>query len=897
MSPSQTPLLSADSGVVSPAPPAIAARGATPWPLPPVRTSLGESSTKPGESGTKYKAVASTEPADEPSRSTLKNVLATDTAAIEDGIRVDSTTIAAGPTQTESAMPTAPRVADAAASARPLTKPRTAEDEAFLSPERSAPEQASVYVTATEAGGVRGLFQKLRGKLQEAGASLGKEILPRNKAGRDAADEKEEMAGQSKVQLPAQATPPKPTGIANTEGQSCAASDELNIDVVAEAIHASTRYVAESVDIAAAQGIDVLPSRSRGAKFVYPDKELHRTPSKFADWPKHEAEIIPDPECVIFPNNVTGEVDDPPMAAPSERRQSLVLRASQLLGRKQSEQSVHWEPVFSSKSKHAPSSKAKSKQEPPAPSLRTDTAVHGRPIRGRNIADTTDVSSADTSENVLEGTSCLYRVESTLDIDSCIAKRSVSRSRRRNEEPSSPHKDRFTGSGINLLTRSSLTAATDVIVTATPRRYWILFMFCVTSMINAFQWIQYSIIASVLTHHYGVSEIAISWTSMLYLIGYMTLAFPSAWILDNMGLRDTVLIGAAGTAIGACIKTYAVRPGQFTIVLIGQAFPAFAQAFILGVPPRLASAWFKYEEVSTACSLGVLGNNLGIALGFVIPPNVVDAHNATAALLYLCTAVTIVSCACLFVLMVSFQDQPQHPPSFSEMLRRATSTKESFGKTFTTLLKDRNFLLLLGSYGLNTGAFYSISTLLNPVILVYFPGEEPFAGWLGLALIVAGLIGSWLCGAALDKTGKYKEVTLGTYLLATVGLFAYTFLLSARSHALSLVACIFLGFFMTGYLPIGLQLAAEITYPLPEGMSSNMMNVSAQAVGFLMILLSGYLQDTFGDITANLCLVAALLVGSIMTTCIKADLKRQQAIKRESIRRSSSTASSKVSRH
>ncbi|KAH9375704.1 hypothetical protein HPB48_020831 [Haemaphysalis longicornis] len=533
------------------------------------------------------------------------------------------------------------------------------------------------------------------------------------------------------------------------------------------------------------------------------------------------------------------------MAAPSERRQSLVLRASQLLGRKQSEQSVHWEPVFSSKSKHAPSSKAKSKQEPPAPSLRTDTAVHGRPIRGRNIADTTDVSSADTSENVLEGTSCLYRVESTLDIDSCIAKRSVSRSRRRNEEPSSPHKDRFTGSGINLLTRSSLTAATDVIVTATPRRYWILFMFCVTSMINAFQWIQYSIIASVLTHHYGVSEIAISWTSMLYLIGYMTLAFPSAWILDNMGLRDTVLIGAAGTAIGACIKTYAVRPGQFTIVLIGQAFPAFAQAFILGVPPRLASAWFKYEEVSTACSLGVLGNNLGIALGFVIPPNVVDAHNATAALLYLCTAVTIVSCACLFVLMVSFQDQPQHPPSFSEMLRRATSTKESFGKTFTTLLKDRNFLLLLGSYGLNTGAFYSISTLLNPVILVYFPGEEPFAGWLGLALIVAGLIGSWLCGAALDKTGKYKEVTLGTYLLATVGLFAYTFLLSARSHALSLVACIFLGFFMTGYLPIGLQLAAEITYPLPEGMSSNMMNVSAQAVGFLMILLSGYLQDYF----------------------------------------------------
>jgi FLVCR family feline leukemia virus subgroup C receptor-related protein len=45
--------------------------------------------------------------------------------------------------------------------------------------------------------------------------------------------------------------------------------------------------------------------------------------------------------------------------------------------------------------------------------------------------------------------------------------------------------------------------------------------------------------------------------------------------------------------------------------------------FILGVPPRLAAVWFGPAQVSTACSMGVFGNQLGIALGFLLPPIIV----------------------------------------------------------------------------------------------------------------------------------------------------------------------------------------------------------------------------------------------------------------------------------
>ena len=39
-----------------------------------------------------------------------------------------------------------------------------------------------------------------------------------------------------------------------------------------------------------------------------------------------------------------------------------------------------------------------------------------------------------------------------------------------------------------------------------------------------------------------------------------------------------------------------------------------------------------------------------------------------------------------------------------------------------------------------------------------------------------------------------------------------------------------MGFFMTGYLPIGFEFAAEITYPVPEGTSTGLLNAMAQVL-------------------------------------------------------------------
>jgi len=43
-----------------------------------------------------------------------------------------------------------------------------------------------------------------------------------------------------------------------------------------------------------------------------------------------------------------------------------------------------------------------------------------------------------------------------------------------------------------------------------------------------------------------------------------------------------------------------------------------------------------------------------------------------------------------------------------------------FKNSIISLLKNRNYLLILISYGINVGAFYAISTLLNPIISEYY---------------------------------------------------------------------------------------------------------------------------------------------------------------------------------
>jgi FLVCR family feline leukemia virus subgroup C receptor-related protein len=276
----------------------------------------------------------------------------------------------------------------------------------------------------------------------------------------------------------------------------------------------------------------------------------------------------------------------------------------------------------------------------------------------------------------------------------------------------------------------------------------------------------------------------------------------------------------------------------------------------------------------------VLGNQLGTAVGFLLPPVLVpNTQNNTDLLAYNISVMfygtsAVATLLCILTVIV-FKEKPPYPPSQAQAALQDSPPEEySYLKSIRNLFTNIPFVLLLITYGIMTGAFYSVSTLLNQMILAYYQGEEVNAGRIGLTLVVAGMVGSILCGLWLDHTKTYKQTTLIVYILSFIGMVVFTFTLDLEYIIIVFVTGGILGFFMTGYLPLGFEFAVEITYPESEGTSSGLLNAAAQVFGILFTLAQGRLTLAYSPRAGNIFLCVWMFVGIILTALIKSDLRR-----------------------
>ncbi|CAB1330910.1 unnamed protein product [Coregonus sp. 'balchen'] len=410
------------------------------------------------------------------------------------------------------------------------------------------------------------------------------------------------------------------------------------------------------------------------------------------------------------------------------------------------------------------------------------------------------------------------------------------------------------------------------------KRCWIMLFICSAySMSNSFMWLQYGIISNIFMRFYSIDSFSNNCLSMIYFLIY----FPLMWLpgqpwppgcgLDGLSLQLHRGLDQDGNDLPKHVCCHLLWP---VCVLFG------------------------HDEVSTACSIGVLGKpgvstfthkvqmllaiQLGIAIGFLVPPILVpnvDDMDELAYHISIMFYITAGMATVIFILVVFvFQEKPEIPPTLAQAQARNIPPEEySYMASILRLLRNLPFMLLVISYGLNVGCFYAVSTLLNRMIIEHYPGEEVNAGRIGLTIVIAGMVGSIICGIWLDKTKTYKQTTLAVYLLSFVGMVVYAFTLNLGHLWVVFVTSAALGFFMTGYLPLGFEFAVELTFPECEGTSSGLLNCSAQIFGIIFTISQGKIIDHFGTFAGNIFLCVFLLIGTIMTAFIKSDLRRQKA--------------------
>ncbi|KAJ8881174.1 hypothetical protein PR048_017647 [Dryococelus australis] len=272
---------------------------------------------------------------------------------------------------------------------------------------------------------------------------------------------------------------------------------------------------------------------------------------------------------------------------------------------------------------------------------------------------------------------------------------------------------------------------------------------------------------------------------------------------------------------------------------------------------------------------------LGGAVGFTLSPTIVhDSDNLNDISQDLAILFYSVSACCtllLAVILLFFKDEPPLPPSLAQAALKDSDVPVDFVGSLRRLLANPSYVLLLFAYGIMVGVYYVLSILLNTIILRHYEGAVQDAGRIGLVIIVSGMVGSAVGGFVLDKTHKFKETSFVLYLCALAGMLGFTFTLSCGKIMVVYATSAALGFFMTGFLPVGFELAAELTYPEPEGTSSGLLNGSVQV--FAVAMTTGYSQliEHVDDWWANIILCALLALGTVFTSLIKSDLRRQAA--------------------
>uniref|UniRef100_A0A673MA21 Uncharacterized protein n=1 Tax=Sinocyclocheilus rhinocerous TaxID=307959 RepID=A0A673MA21_9TELE len=96
----------------------------------------------------------------------------------------------------------------------------------------------------------------------------------------------------------------------------------------------------------------------------------------------------------------------------------------------------------------------------------------------------------------------------------------------------------------------------------------------------------------------------------------------------------------------------------------------------------------------------------------------------------------------LFLLTIFvIKDRPPLPPSKAQaVLSTGPAEDYSYKKSIINLFKNKPFILLLISYGIMTGSFYSVSTLLNQMIISHYPVSALFEVFAGNGRLVTALL-------------------------------------------------------------------------------------------------------------------------------------------------------------
>jgi MFS family permease len=387
---------------------------------------------------------------------------------------------------------------------------------------------------------------------------------------------------------------------------------------------------------------------------------------------------------------------------------------------------------------------------------------------------------------------------------------------------------------------------------AAPRphayRWVVLAVFTLVNVSMQLLWASYLAITGPAARDMGVSDSAVGMLGMVFMIAFVPLSFPVSWAIDRYGFRpavgwSAVLMAVFGVARG--LSGHAYLP-----VLLCSIGIAVAQPSMLNAWTTVPAKWFPARERATAVGVVTLGNLVGTGIGMALTPVLLGSMSIPDIQL----AYGAVAAATAVLFLALAREAPPTPPDAEGSAVRALVLDG-----LKHAVRVPSFLVYLAISFVGMGIFNGLATWLEPIFRPRgFSPEQ--AGDAGAVMLVGGVLGAVVLPALSDRQQNRRRYLLVGLLGALPWLLGVTY---ATAFWRLLASAFLFGFFLVGISPVGMQYAAEVTRPTPEGTSNGLIQLFGQLAVVLVYWMDAMRGDG-GSFEPSLLVMAGLLLASAL---------------------------------
>jgi predicted MFS family arabinose efflux permease len=393
-------------------------------------------------------------------------------------------------------------------------------------------------------------------------------------------------------------------------------------------------------------------------------------------------------------------------------------------------------------------------------------------------------------------------------------------------------------------------------------RWLVLSVFALSAAMSQALWLNFAPLIVMIEEKYKVTEDVAGLLLLVFPLIYVLISIPAGRFIDQKGYRKSMLLGGLIMAVFSIMRIF---DSNFWVLLAAQTGIAIAQPFIINSISKLVLDWFEKDQEAIATGIGTAGMFIGMALGMMATPILVEKTSFQFTMLFF-AALSIISIILNFLFIKSSGLTNQNTEA-------SLASNKSF--TFKEMLKDKNLLLIFTLAFLGLGFFNGLTTWLEP-ILAPAGISSVEAGVIGGMLIIGGIFGAGIIPTFSDFVKKRKPMVVISIIIATVTLYPLCNA-SVYSHLIWLATI--QGFFFLPAFSLLLQMCAEHVGEARAGIAIGVLMLLGNAGGVIVIIAMEAVKSNISGFKPAVHLMfALLLISSFVALLLKETYLSQETL-------------------